>query len=146
MNKPILFYKTNEPYGCFSNFSKHGFSIDGIYWSTSEHYFQAQKFHDKKIQNIIREQLSPMKAAEMGRNRVFSLRNDWELVKDDVMRLAVFEKFRQNEVIRNILLSTKDAILIEHTYNDRYWADGGDGTGNNMLGIILMETRKLLEE
>ena len=33
-----------EKYGCFSNFSAHGFELDGLYWSTSEHYFQAQKF------------------------------------------------------------------------------------------------------
>lgn len=32
-------------------------------------------------------------------------------------------------------------IGIEHTRNDRYWADGGDGKGKNMLGVVLMETR-----
>lgn len=28
----------------FSNFSAHGFELDGKWWPTSEHYFQAQKF------------------------------------------------------------------------------------------------------
>ena len=40
----LKFYKVNEVYGCFSNFSKHGFELDRKYWPTSEHYFQAQKF------------------------------------------------------------------------------------------------------
>ncbi|HKC73877.1 MAG TPA: NADAR family protein, partial [Chloroflexota bacterium] len=41
----IYFYSTREkPYGCFSNFSPHGFELDGVWWPTSEHYFQAQKF------------------------------------------------------------------------------------------------------
>lgn len=37
----IYFYSTREqPYGCFSNFSRHGFELDGAYYKTSEHYFQ----------------------------------------------------------------------------------------------------------
>lgn len=35
----IRFYKVNDKYGCFSNFSKHGFELGGKYWPTSEHYF-----------------------------------------------------------------------------------------------------------
>ncbi|USN89295.1 NADAR family protein [Serratia fonticola] len=45
-----------------------------------------------------------------------------------------------------MLLSTGNSQLIEHTKNDNYWADGGDGTGRNMLGIILMETRDYLKK
>lgn len=52
----IYFYSTREEYGCFSNFSPHGFELDGLYWSTSEHYFQAQKFvgtpHVEKIRLV----------------------------------------------------------------------------------------------
>ncbi|HCQ89968.1 MAG TPA: Swarming motility protein ybiA, partial [Clostridium sp.] len=40
----IYFYKINEEYGYFSNFSKHGFELDEKWRQTSEHYFQAQKF------------------------------------------------------------------------------------------------------
>ena len=38
----IHFYSTTGPYGGFSNFSHYGFELDGAYWPTSEHYFQAQ--------------------------------------------------------------------------------------------------------
>ncbi len=82
-----------------------------------------------------------MDAALEGRNRQNPLRKDWEDVKDDIMRYAVREKFRQNTVIMEDLLETGDSIIIEHTKNDSYWADGGDGTGKNMLGQILMEVR-----
>ena len=34
--------------------------------------------------------------------------------------------------------------LVEHTTNDAYWGDGGDGSGTNMLGRILMEVRERL--
>ena len=40
----IYFYRTNESYGELSNFSRHGFDLDGLYWPTVEHYYQAPKF------------------------------------------------------------------------------------------------------
>ena len=44
------------------------------------------------------------------------------------------------------VLSTGDSKLVEHTENDDYWGDGGDGSGKNMLGRILMEVRTSLRE
>lgn len=141
MIERVYFYRVNEPYGVFSNFHSTGFDVDGIWCPTAEHYFQVQKFHDAKLKEKIRSLSSPMEAAKAGRNRDYPLRDDWELIKDDIMRFAILEKFSQNIDARRLLLSTGNAELIEHTKNDRYWADGGDGTGNNMLGKILMETR-----
>jgi len=43
--------------------------------------------------------------------------------------------------LREILLGTGDAKLVEHTENDSYWGDGGDGSGKNRLGILLMRLR-----
>jgi hypothetical protein len=65
-------------------------------------------------------------------------------VKDAIMEHAVFAKFTQHDDLRASLLATGDATLIEHTKNDRYWGDGGDGTGRNMLGITLMKVREEL--
>ncbi len=68
----IYFYSTREkPYGCFSNFSRHGFELDGAWWATSEHYFQAQKFvdTDRAWFEKIREVKTPKEAAKMGRDR-----------------------------------------------------------------------------
>jgi predicted NAD-dependent protein-ADP-ribosyltransferase YbiA (DUF1768 family) len=44
------------------------------------------------------------------------------------------------------LLQTLDAKLVEHTNRDRYWADGGDGTGKNRLGMLLMRLREELRK
>lgn len=141
----IYFYKINEEYGCFSNFSHHGFELDGKWWRTSEHYFQAQKFYGTEYVEIIRLLDNPMKAAEMGRNRKLPLREDWEEVKDDVMRKAVYAKFSQNKELKNILLNTDSEYIVENTSNDYYWGCGTNGSGKNMLGIILMETREKLK-
>src|SRR5882672_4093266 len=134
----ILFYRLREPYGEFSNFSPHPFELKGRGWPTSEHYFQAQKFAGTEHEEAVRLARSPMLAARMGRSRERPLRLDWETVKDDIMREALRAKFTQHPQLRSLLLSTGDAELIEHTRNDSYWADGGDGSGRNRLGQVLM--------
>ena len=137
----ILFYRQNDAYGEFSNFSPHPFTLNGNTWPTSEHYFQAQKFAGTEHEEEIRLANSPSTAARLGRSRSRPLRADWEAVKDDVMRRALRTKFEQHSKLKSLLLSTGDAELIEHTRNDSYWADGGDGSGKNRLGILLMELR-----
>lgn len=82
----------------------------------------------------------------MGRDRKRKLRRDWESAKVNVMREAVLAKFSQHDELRELLLSTGDAKLIEHTENDDYWGDGGDGSGKNMLGRILMDVRTALRD
>lgn len=143
----ILFYRANEtPYGVFGNFdTKHPITLKGKVWPSTEHYFQAQKFAGTEHEEQIRLAPKPRDAAAMGRDRSRPLRKDWEEVKDNIMREAVMAKFSQYNDIRELLLSTGDAELIEHTSNDSYWADGGDGSGKNMLGIILMQTREMLK-
>jgi N-glycosidase YbiA len=137
----INFYRVSDPYGFFSNFAPYPITIAGVTWPTSEHYFQAQKFDDPTIQARIRATPSPMAAATLGRDRSFSLRPDWEQVKDQVMYEALRAKFTQHPELRAQLLGTGDATLVEHTTNDAYWGDGGDGRGRNMLGTLLMRLR-----
>ena len=141
MSNVINFYYVDEPYGEFSNFTAFPIDIEGKTWPTSEHYFQAQKFAGTEHEELIRSELSPMVAAKMGRDRNRPFRPDWEQIKDDVMRRAIRAKFTQHASLRNLLLGTGDSILVEHTKNDAYWGDGGDGTGKNMLGKLLMEIR-----
>ncbi len=143
--RPVIrFYRVQDPYGELSNFAAYPILLGGKVWPTSEHYFQAQKFLDEKLQDAIRAQPSAMIAARMGRDRKKPLRPDWESVKEEVMREGLRAKFTQHEELRAILLSTGDALLVEHTRNDRYWADGGDGRGRNRLGALLMELREEL--
>lgn len=147
----IYFYSPREqPYGCFSNFSRHGISMDDIWWPTAEHYFQAQKFagamhtaHADYVERIHRA-ATPKQAAELGRSRIVPLRADWEQVKDAIMLAAVQRKFETHEAIRAILLATGDEEIVENAPKDYYWGGGADGSGLNKLGKTLMEARSRL--
>lgn len=144
---PIYFYAASEePYGCFSNFSAHGFVLDGVWWPTSEHYFQAQKFAGTPRCDEIRQARSPRNAAHMGRSRKHPLRADWEDVKDEIMLQGVLKKFETHADIRAILLETGTQRIVENAPNDYYWGCGADGSGKNKLGLTLMQVRGLLRE
>ena len=144
---PIYFYGSKEqPYGCFSNFSAHGFELDGLWWPTSEHYFQAQKFAGTPHVEEVRRAQSPKQAAMRGRSRARPLRADWEQAKDEVMRRGVLRKFETHADLRAALLGTGDEEIVENAPGDYYWGCGADGSGKNRLGQILMEVRSILRE
>lgn len=141
----IYFYKVWQPYGCFSNFSPHGITIKGVYWSTVEHYYQAQKFlgtPDAVIIPQIHAAETPELAAAMGRDENHQVRPDWEVVKIKVMREAVLKKFLTHADIREVLISTGDQFLVENSPTDCFWGCGADKTGQNHLGRILMNVRE----
>lgn len=144
-NDKILFYAVSHEYGEFSNFAPYPIKLKGKIWQTSEHYFQAQKFAGTEYENKIRRSSNPMKAAEMGRTRKVKIRPNWDNMKDNVMYEAVKAKFTQHSELKELLVSTEDAVLVEHTENDAYWGNGGNGTGKNRLGKILMRVREELK-
>jgi predicted NAD-dependent protein-ADP-ribosyltransferase YbiA (DUF1768 family) len=45
-----------------------------------------------------------------------------------------------------MLVRTAERTLVEHTALDSYWGDGGDGTGKNRLGVLLMQVRSGLRD
>lgn len=146
MKGPIKFYTTRDEFGAFSNFSKHQVTFKGITYKTSEAAYQAQKFKDKDVQAEIQRAKTPGDAAKIGRDKKNPLRKDWENVKVAVMLEVLWAKFTQHPNLKELLLSTDDREIIEHTTRDSFWGDGGDGSGKNMLGKCLMRVRSRLRE
>lgn len=89
---------------------------------------------------------APQDVANLSSKLQHKLRPDWEDVKDAIMLKAVKAKFLQHHQLKKALLETGDATIIQNNPNDDYWADGGDGTGKNKLGLILMHVRAQLLE
>lgn len=76
----ITFYDPRDPWGFFSNFSRHQVRVYDRTWMTSEHPFQAMKYHPHRPDLVehVWEQTSPGKAAREGRRTDLPLRADWE--------------------------------------------------------------------
>lgn len=141
-NQAILdFYSTKDPYGEFSNFALFPVFVDGRWWRTTEHYYQAHKYEKPELISWVQEAESPMEAALRGRDKNIPKRKDWDLRKDEFMEKAVRDKFTRYPELKKLLLSTGDARIYEHTKNDCYWGDCGDRTGQNKLGLLLEKIR-----
>lgn len=144
MMKEIRFYKEFGEYGYLATYSNYGFFKDGVFWKTSEHYYQAQKFIDYNTKIRIQNAETPKIASVIGRDRNLNLRSDWEEVKQDVMFDAVYYKFKQNKDILQKLLNTGDAKIIEATVKENYWGCGPNNDGQNNYGKILVKVREKL--
>lgn len=139
-------------YFFLSNFYTARFVDDhGIIWKTSEHFFQAMKIGDASSEEFwkINKCKSPGEAKKLG--RICEIRRDWDNVKIEFMTMAITYKFDQNSRIKNLLMETNNAVLIEgNTWHDNYWgnctcAKCSNKIGKNMLGTILMSYRKMCD-
>ena len=133
--------KPDPTYWPFSNFYPAAFKVNGVWYSTSEHYYQAMKFLDPKWHEHIRSQPTPRLAANEGRRTDLPIREDWEDVKINIMYDALVYKFTSRPDLRALLLSTGEANIIEDSPYDYIWGCGKDGTGKNHLGRLLMLVR-----
>jgi len=93
------------------------------------------------IADVVRTFQTPREAFDFFRNNKQFQRQDWAQVNVEVMRKAVWAKFTQHQDLCDMLMGTGAAKIVEHTTKDSFWGDGGDGSGKNMLGQLLMETR-----
>lgn len=120
-----------------SNFYNCPVQFGGYTFQNSEAAFQSMKCPErmKEFTN-----LSPSSAKALGRR--VPLRSDWEEVKDFIMEAVCYAKFTQNEDLKEKLIATGDAKLVEgNTWNDIYWGMC-KGKGQNKLGEILMKLRE----
>ena len=130
-------------YYFLSNFFPAEVTYNGLTYQNNEAAFQAQKTYSKE-ERIEFTTLEPRDAKRRGRR--VRLRRDWEQVKDRIMEEIVRAKFSQNGELKEQLLATGDAQLVEgNRWNDRYWGvDIRSGVGENHLGKILMKVRSEL--
>lgn len=140
----ILFYGPHEENAYLSNWYPAALFLKGKIWSSSEHYYQAQKVAGTSFEEICRRQESPRLAFELSRRPDFPVRADWDVIKVNVMQEAVSAKFHQNPDLLEKLLSTGELEIIENSPIDYFWGIGEDGSGKNTLGKILMDLRNLL--
>lgn len=121
-----------------SNFFICSVTYNGATYSNNEACFQAQKTLDIKQRKQF-ESLDPLEARELGKK--ITIRPDWDSVKDQIMKEICQAKFDRNPELKESLVLTGHAPIIENNnWEDTYWGVV-DGKGLNKLGKILMEIR-----
>jgi N-glycosidase YbiA len=138
----IKFYKIKDPHGYMSNYKKARFFIYGRWWNWVEAPYQAQKTFVPEEYDAIHQATTNNESRLLGQK--VTMRPDWDQVKRQVMKECVLAKFLQHKDLRDQLMATGDEELIEDSPIDYYWGCGADGSGQNVLGQVLMEVRQEL--
>ena len=127
----------------------------GQNWRTSEALFQAMRFEDPEIREMIRTQKSPLVAKnKLKRIEYLTKRVVEPMTPKDVdnMRLCLKLKFMQHPELLRQLLETGNFIIFEDVsarkgISPKFWGaikTNEQLDGQNMLGKLLMELRQEL--
>ena len=142
----IKFYRANEkPFGAFSNLFRRPIVFEGTTFATAEHAYQAGKARRPEVRDWLMAAPSPALLAMAAHGLYqWDIAPSWSRIKFDRMRAVLNAKFTQHEDLRELLLSTESARLVETATVDnavnRLWGEV-NGVGKNMLGVLLMELR-----
>jgi len=140
---------------CLSQWYESPFVIGEIKYLTAEHWMMASKarlFKDEKSLDEILQAKDPKTAKVLGR-RVQGF--DEQIWKENARRLVTegnLAKFGQHKELKEFLISTGNAVLVEASPYDKIWGIGlsaddpktknpFDWQGQNLLGFALVDVR-----
>jgi ribA/ribD-fused uncharacterized protein len=154
----VYFHRPEEPNGYLSNWFASDFDLDGIHYTSAEQYIMYQKcmlFGDRTSAEAVLATKDVALQQKIGRNARGYIGNVWSGARQAIAMRGLYAKFSQNIDLREMLLNTGDAYLVECAGSDKVWAcgirlsddqrlDASNWTGENILGFALMEVRERL--
>ena len=156
----VFFHKPEEPNGYLSNWYPSPFGLDGIHFSSVEQYIMYRKcklFGDDAAAAKVLATDDTAQQQAIGRKCAGYIDSVWAGTRQIVAWEGLNAKFRQNDDLKQKLLATGDAFLVECAVSDKIWAcgvglydekrkDASNWLGRNILGFTLMEVRTALQE
>jgi ribA/ribD-fused uncharacterized protein len=120
--------------------------------------YKAATFNDEFVLERILESNSPSEQKSWGR-KVKNYNDEvWSKLRLDIVSKINYWKFSKNETLRELIILTKDAEILEASPTDFIWGcglteddhliyDKKNWQGQNLLGIAIMNAReKILSE
>lgn len=129
-----------DEYRFLSNFKLAPVEYEGVIYPSVENAYQAAKTLDVDQRKPF-ELYLPHEAKR--HSKTLTIRDDWSLVKTEIMTRLVYQKFTHHIWLADLLVVTEDLPLVEgNWWGDTYWGvDIKTGEGDNRLGKILMDVR-----
>jgi ribA/ribD-fused uncharacterized protein len=142
----------------YSQFYPVEFQIDGVRYRWAEQWMMAAKarlFGDQEALATILDADDPLACKKIGRRvRNYDDRH-WSAARFDLVVEGNIAKFGQNQPLRDHLLGSDDAILVEAAARDQIWGIGFGRDhpavqdpfrwrGRNLLGFALVKVRAVL--
>ena len=141
-----------------SNWHPSRFVVDGVEYNCMEQFMMAEKarlFGDDLVLGKILASPYPKAQKEFGRKVRGYDDARWTKVRSAIVLRGTLEKYRQNDDLRRMLLSTTEPFVEASPY-DTIWGIGMAMTdagvedprnwrGQNLLGKIITEARDILQ-
>ena len=154
----VFFHLPQEPYGFLSNWFKSPFDLDNVHYSSMEQYIMYQKcilFGDQITAKKVLLTDDPSEQQKLGKLCTGYINGIWAGARQAIAIRGLLAKFSQNTDLREQLLKTENAYLVECAHSDKIWAcgirlneperfDASKWQGQNILGFALMEVRKII--
>lgn len=154
----IYFYGGTD--GIYSNWYKAKFfdSIAKVNFSNTEQafmWYKADFFKSDAVRTKIASTTDPKEVKALGREVKGFNNVAWECVRLGYMTWVNYQKFSQNQALKEELFNTDGKILVEASPYDEIWGvklgendplilDRKNWKGLNLLGISLMQVRNML--
>lgn len=166
----VMFWKPYQKMGkkpdssCLGQWWMQDFVVDGVKYNCAEQYMMAQKaimFNEDgindRVLDLIMKETNPAEMKKYGRRVQNFDSGVWDEKCTEVVKKGNIAKFSQNEDIKEYLISTGEAILVEASPYDTIWGIGMGSDdpnsrlitkwkGKNYLGFVLMEVRDEIRE
>lgn len=137
--EPVTFFE--KEYYMLSNWSAHSIVVDEVEYKTVDHAYHAAKFDDPKIKLKVSEANSPLTAKKVANDFLHLQKQLTQEDKIELMKKLNILKANQHKEVRDALIKSGDAEIIEDSPFDDFWGIGANGKGRNEMGKIWMEIR-----
>jgi ribA/ribD-fused uncharacterized protein len=152
----IAFTKVALPFGWLGNMAPYPVQYDGKEWRTTEALFQALRFDNDEVRELIRAEKSPMgakmrtKALSKIHTKAIQPMSQEDI---DLMEMCLRLKVAQHREIQRKLRCTRDQVIIEDCTargkrgTNLFWGavyENGEWVGENVLGKLWMKIRSEL--
>ena len=154
----ICFHNPGEENDFLANWFFSDFTKDGVQYSSMEQYMMHRKaltFGDREPAEKVLATHDFGEIKALGRQVKNYDNRIWNGIRQIVVYEGLLEKFRQNPDLKQRLLATGDAMIVECAFQDKIWAIGltlqdknrlipEKWRGQNLLGFALMQAREKL--
>lgn len=132
-------------YRWLSNFSPCKIILDDVEYPSVEHAYMSAKSNDEEWKKYCSDVNNTAGQVKKQSRRV-KLVDNWDLIKIDVMKQCLIQKFNQ-EPYKTKLIETGDLHIQEgNRWNDKFWGVClKTNQGQNHLGKLIMEIRNNLK-
>ena len=144
--------------GELSNWHYSPFVVGTTGFRTTEQFFCFQKavvFGDMHTAEMILASEHPKEAKNLGSKVKGFNQEIWDQLKFGIMWSANYHKFNYHAELQEILMATKDRLIVECNPYDKIWSCGlsmsdkniekqDKWTGKNLLGLCLTNVRESL--